>query len=395
MATVRPRHLVALPLLLGLPLAGIALTGGDLSRYLEFPPQTRHVAHAPFSWPVFVVLASAILVVVFPFLMRVVLARRPAEPASALTPDSCRLSPAHFPLWGWGGLVVGIVAWVLAWTRFAWFGPLQPFTFSPLWFAFIAVVNALTFRRTGHCMLTDRPRYLFKLFLLSAAFWWFFEYLNRFVQNWYYVGIGTLTSWEYFIFATLPFSTVLPAVLGTCEFLASFPRLSAGLDNFFPVAPRHPRAIGAAMLVVACAGLVGIGIRPDLLFPLLWLAPLFILASLQTLAGQATVLSDVRTGDWRRVWLLALAALICGFFWELWNYQSLAKWIYTVPYVGRFKLFEMPVLGYAGYLPFGLECAAVALWLSNDPEVEDEYAVTADRRAVPSATDSAPAGPAP
>jgi hypothetical protein len=30
-----------------------------------------------------------------------------------------------------------------------------------------------------------------------------------------------------------------------------------------------------------------------------------------------------------------------------------------VPYVQRFEIFAMPILGYAGYLPFGLECAAV------------------------------------
>jgi len=46
-------------------------------------------------------------------------------------------------------------------------------------------------------------------------------------------------------------------------------------------------------------------------------------------------------------------------FWELWNWGSLAKWTYSVPYVQRFQLFEMPLLGYAGYLPFGLECALV------------------------------------
>jgi hypothetical protein len=55
-----------------------------------------------------------------------------------------------------------------------------------------------------------------------------------------------------------------------------------------------------------------------------------------------------------------MAALICGFFWEMWNYGSMARWIYNVPYVNRFHLFEMPVLGYAGYLPFGVECAVAA-----------------------------------
>jgi hypothetical protein len=53
------------------------------------------------------------------------------------------------------------------------------------------------------------------------------------------------------------------------------------------------------------------------------------------------------------------AALVCGFFWEMWNVGSLVGWTYTVPYVQRFEIFAMPILGYAGYLPFGLECAAV------------------------------------
>ena len=58
--------------------------------------------------------------------------------------------------------------------------------------------------------------------------------------------------------------------------------------------------------------------------------------------------------------MAALAALICGWFWELWNVRSLAHWEYSIPFVDRFHLFDMPILGYAGYLPFGLECLAVA-----------------------------------
>ena len=54
--------------------------------------------------------------------------------------------------------------------------------------------------------------------------------------------------------------------------------------------------------------------------------------------------------------LPAIAALICGVLWELWNYRSLARWEYTIPFVQRFEVFEMPLLGYAGYLPFGLVC---------------------------------------
>ena len=63
----------------------------------------------------------------------------------------------------------------------------------------------------------------------------------------------------------------------------------------------------------------------------------------------------------------ALAALTCGFFWETWNYFSLARWTYAIPFVQRFHLFEMPVLGYGGYLPFGLMCLAAGTPMTGNP----------------------------
>jgi hypothetical protein len=57
-----------------------------------------------------------------------------------------------------------------------------------------------------------------------------------------------------------------------------------------------------------------------------------------------------------------LLALPLGFLWEAFNYGSARGWIYTIPFVERPKLFEMPLLGYLGYLPFLLEAgAALAL----------------------------------
>lgn len=386
---VRTEIMVGLLLLVGLPLLGVYLAGESIGRYLEFPPTTQYVEHAPFSWMVFVGMAVGLAGIVGWGVWR---RQCPEERKQG---SGFRVQGVRFPWWGWCGVVLGIGMWILAWTRFTWFASLQMFTFSPLWLAYIVVMNALTYRRSGRCMLIDRSRHMAGLFVLSAGFWWFFEYLNRFVQNWYYAGIGTLTPWEYFVFATLPFSTVLPAVMSTHEWLATFPRLTAGLDGFtvektrlggtprptlenelnFGGASRpgepssvdggmngltRSRRVAVVALVLAAAGLAGIGIRPDILFPVLWISPLVIIASLQTLAGRETVFGDIARGDWSRLVRLALAALVCGFFWELWNYHSLAKWIYTVPYVNRFKVFEMPILGYAGYLPFGWECAVIA-----------------------------------
>jgi hypothetical protein len=349
-------------LLLALPPLGLVLASRPLvADYLEFPPLTQYVRHAGFSWPVFFLLTVFIAAVVGPFLVKCLRSRPAVTPGSEVP---CR----SFPWWGWAGLIFLVCAWVLAWSRFPWFEPLQIFTFSPQWLGYIVVVNALTYRRSAQCMMLKRPLFFAALFLVSAGFWWFFEYLNRFVQNWFYVGVSQISAFEYVLFATLPFSTVLPAVLGTCELLETYPRLGAGLDNFIKFRAGRPRLTAFAVLVFACAALAGIGVWPDLLFPALWLSPLFIITSYQALQGQPTIFSRVAAGDWRRICLLALAALICGFFWEMWNYYSLAKWKYSVPFVGRFHVFEMPVLGFAGYLPFGLECAIIADFILKPKE---------------------------
>ena len=200
------------------------------------------------------------------------------------------------------------------------------------------------------------PRFLF-LFPASAVFWWSFEYLNRFVGNWRYLDPTGFGPVEYFVFATLPFATVLPAVLSVRELLLSFPRVEGAFRTWRPLSPARPRAVAAAALLLSCAGLLAVGIVPDVVYPLIWVAPPAIFVSLSALRGESHALSGVSRGDWRPLAAASLASLACGFFWEMWNSGSLAKWVYAVPYVDGFRLFEMPILGYAGYLPFGVLCA--------------------------------------
>jgi hypothetical protein len=343
--------IVFLLLVIGLPLLGARLAGRPASQYMQFPPLTGLASHAAFSWPVFAVLSGVALFLLLAFDIHVLRSQR-----------SIRAAPSKvrpFPWWGSVGVMLGVVFWVLAWTRLPWFSRFQRYTFTPLWLSYILVVNALGYRRTGHCMLIDRPRFFLLLFPVSAMFWWFFEYLNRFVQNWYYEGAEGMSGLEYFLSATLPFSTVLPAVLGTYDLLASSPRAGAGLDRFVRIRLGRPRAAGVAGLCLSGFGLAGVGLWPSFFFPLLWVSPVLILVSLQAIRGRRTVLSPIAAGDWRRLYLLGMSALCCGFFWEMWNGYSLARWVYSIPFVHRFKIFEMPLLGYMGYLPFGVECAVI------------------------------------
>ncbi|MFH1349949.1 MAG: hypothetical protein ABII26_03340 [Pseudomonadota bacterium] len=349
--------IILLLMLLGLPLLGIILAHKPISPYLEFPPRTIYVQHAPFSWTPFLCYSLFIIVVIMPFIVRVI----KGPPDGSVV----RLTSAPFPFWGWGGILLGIIAWILAWNRFSWFTALQIHTFTPLWVAYIMTINALTFRRTGRCIMLNRTPFFLLLFPSSALFWWFFEYLNRFVQNWYYGG-DQLAAMEYFWYATLPFSTVLPSVLSTREWLSGFSWPTSKFKDSLPIHLPNPRGISCLVLLFAGMGLLGIGIWPNHLFPLLWVSPLLIIVSIQTLFDQEHILSGISRGDWSGVVTYALAALICGFFWEMWNYYSLAKWRYNIPYVNRFQIFEMPALGYAGYLPFGLECAAISHLLIAD-----------------------------
>ena len=69
--------------------------------------------------------------------------------------------------------------------------------------------------------------------------------------------------------------------------------------------------------------------------------------------------------------------MVCAFFWELWNVYSYPKWVYEIPGVGFAHLFEMPLLGYLGYLPFSLELfAAVQLVYGLTGSRRESYVLT-------------------
>ncbi len=338
-------------LMVALPLMGLMAAGRPLAPYVEFPPLTRHVFHPTFSWPVFwvfVLFEAAVVGILIAAGRRSDPQRQPTEPAPA----------KPFPGWGWMGLGCGIASWILAWNRFSWFAPLQPHTFILLWFSFILVLNGLCQRQSGSCPMLRRPLFFLVLFPLSGLFWWYFEYLNRFVQNWWYTGVsyGPL---RYTLYASMSFSTVLPAVVTAREWIAGQEGFRRRFHGLSPLRHGYPRLAAVGMVLAAAAGLTAVGLFPDSLFPLLWISPLLILSGGRILLGKRHGFSEMVAGDWRPAVSAALAGLFCGIFWEMWNQYSLAKWAYTIPYVQRFHLFEMPIIGYMGYLPFGLECIAL------------------------------------
>ena len=346
------------------PLAGIGLADQDISPHLDFPPLTPAADHTAFSWCVWLVMFVFVLVFLAPIFTTMIRPR--------VQPTLLQQARHRFPGWGYAGLILIAVFWTLAWNRFDWFSTFQVYTFTPIWIGYIVTINALTHARTGHCLLTRQPFFMLGLFLLSAVFWWYYEYLNGFIHNWYYVGIESLTTNEYVFHSTIAYATVLPAVASTITFLISLPRLNQPFRARWkiPVLPAYPLSLlcwGMGIITLSLAAY-----WPEMLFPFVWIAPLFIVAGARVMLGKGTVFASLTHGDWRPVIVPALAALMCGFFWELWNSQSYAHWEYNIPFVDAFLLFEMPAIGYAGYLPFGLVCLAIMELLPGSEKFLDQ-----------------------
>ncbi len=265
----------------------------------------------------------------------------------------------RYPLYGYLAILVNMIAWSLAWSRL---GAISHYTFFPLWLSFILILDALNRARSGSSLMTRAPGKFVQLFALSVLIWWTFEGLNVPAANWHYISDHQYSTTEYVLVASLDFSTVLPAVLECAELWASVQALRPRLRAHANAQRLSPRiAIRVIFLGALC--IVPLFVWPQITFVLIWLSLIFLLDPLNSLLGRQSASAHLKSHDWRFFVVVPLAGLTCGFFWEMWNYFSLPKWYYTIPYVGFGKVFEMPILGYIGYLPFALELFALYQFL--------------------------------
>lgn len=259
----------------------------------------------------------------------------------------------NLPLHGWFGLILVALFWFLNWSLP---GPRTQWGFFGLWVGYCLLVDALVYLRKGSSLLTRSARAYLATFFISVVGWWLFELFNWRTGNWTYIGRELFTNWEYGLLASLSFSTVMPAVFGTAELVGTF----TWLRNLKPGPKIKPT--NKTMITSFAAGwlmLALLVVWPGYFFPFVWLSVYFMLAPLNVWLGHRSLTERVSKGDWRPVIALWLGGLTCGFFWEMWNFYAFPKWVYHVPYVDFARIFEMPLLGYGGYLPFALELFAL------------------------------------
>jgi hypothetical protein len=267
--------------------------------------------------------------------------------------------PGWLPLHGSLGLALVAAAWPVSWLQVSL---LSEYTFFFLWLGYILTVDALVLQRQGTSLLLGNSRAFWGMFLASVPLWWAFEGINLFTQTWYYIGSGEWSTLKYVVVSSWHFSIVIPAVFETAQLLGTLgfvKRFQRG-----PVLPITPRTLIATM-ALGLLSLAALVFWPRYAFPITWLSLFLLLDPINYFWGRPSILEQVRRGDWRLVAAFGVGALVCGWFWEMWNYWAFPKWEYSIPFVEFAHIFEMPLLGYVGYLPFGLETYAAYHFLSG------------------------------
>jgi len=264
-----------------------------------------------------------------------------------------------FKLYGIFGIVLVILMEI---NFFIKLEPFASFYFPLIWFGYILVLDAINKKISGRSLISDGFSRFLGIVIISSLFWWIFEFANLTVNNWAYKGLifksGALRN----LFGTLSFSTVLPAFFETYELIRK-------IHLFDGKKLKKRYNLNKNFLHVV----IGLGIFsfilpilfPRYAFPLVWVSFFLILDPINYLHRQPSIIQHLKDRKLTIPLSLLLAGIIMGFFWEFWNYYAVVKWTYDVPFVGFFKIFEMPILGYLGYFPFAFELYAMYFFVQS------------------------------
>lgn len=257
---------------------------------------------------------------------------------------------AGLATYGWVGLA-GLIA--AEWLMFRGVQPVAVF-FTPIaWTCYILLADAAVLAISGRSRLHDEPGKLAGVALLSIPLWLIFEAYNLRLQNWIYTGVPQL--WP---LAALgygwSFATITPGIFETADLIESFGWFHRQTPTNFSIAAQRGMILfGAACLLVPLLTPKPVGSR---LFALVWIGFVFLLDPINFRRGLPSLVGDFMEGYRARFYSLLLSGFACGWLWEFWNYWAAAKWHYIFPVLQHWKIFEMPIPGYLGFLPFALEC---------------------------------------
>jgi hypothetical protein len=257
-------------------------------------------------------------------------------------------------IYGWFGLLLLIVS------EFCLIHKIEPFYtwfYCFAWWSYILLADNLLLKLRGRSLLTDRRRELWTMIPLSVFIWLIFESYNFAIHNWSY-NIAPLPLWQRWFGYSLSFATVLPGIFITSDLVQTLLVRSgrpAASEAEILASTQRSRA-SFLFVAIGLALTIAPLIWPRYFFAAVWLGPIFLLDASLGKFGIKSLSLSIAEGNRSRLWCLMLGGLLCGLMWEFWNFWAGSKWIYTVPFFGKWKVFEMPILGFLGFPPFALEC---------------------------------------
>ena len=165
------------------------------------------------------------------------------------------------------------------------------------------------------------------------------------------MGRDRYDDFDYAVFASISFATVVPALAAATAMIGRF---TNGLSERVSSPDRRHGFSGFAILLIG-SGIVckaATLMAPSIFYPLVWISPFLLFDGLVIAAGGHSLVMELSKGIWRRAAVIAGSGLLCGGLWEFWNFWAFPKWTYDIPLLDFVPVFELPILGYGGYIPF-------------------------------------------
>lgn len=382
--------LLALGAIIYLPYLGalIKFNGSIPDSYFYFPP--NKVAKPESNVIVIVITAiiflSITLLYIFPKLFGF---------KKQIDNEVKEITGKRFPIWFWIGLILWGGTFVLLVGKFNEPKWILNWALIPLCWGFVFFLDGLVYYISdGNSMLKNRPTELIGLGIMSISGWLIYEYLNFFIEhNWYYPADYLVSTHDkYILYAALGSSGFMPLAFEWYQLL----RKSRLLNSKYKHGPRIrvSKRISFLLLAGSVVGLIAVPFNPNNLFYFIWLAPVIIMALILEKLSIWTPFTPIKeSGDWTALLVFALTFLAQGVMLECTNYFSArhfsndqfetfnpAFWKYCIPYVHVGKIFEMPVLGYSGYLLFSIHCWLWWILFANLTGIITEFSSQKDFR---------------
>jgi hypothetical protein len=234
---------------------------------------------------------------------------------------------------------------------------MQTWFYCFAWWPFLLMVDSLNVRLSGKSPLAEGLSSFLFMAYVSVPVWLVFELFNLRLRNWSYINLPAARP-ERWLGYFLSFATVVPAVAEMAFLLAAL-----GVRG-----PKIPilRGLSRRRRFSAVLGTVCLGVMlawPHLFFPLVWLGFIFLLEPLNDLLGLPSFLADIRRSNYDRLWRWMLGGFTAGLVWEFFNFWAGTHWEYSLPYLDFWRVFQMPVFGFFGFMPFALEVFAAFILL--------------------------------